>query len=279
MRAPHSAPERAVKVAPIDGAPPRAPRRRVFRLLAALLLAAAIPSFAAAQNLAAWFAAPANQAAYGALASEAGELAASLKRAGLSDALIADRLVEAAKKRVPAPTLAATLREDTQRYLAVAASLKSLGLLPSDSRKASAAVEQASLLLRAGISERALQAALDAAAAKLGAKQAAIDRALAALSVVVTVEAEHSLTEAEVLALATGLVDCDLADGKLNALVASVKSAIGKGLPPSKAIEESLAKATKDKSPSAAPSEKSNDADKEKKTQENNGKGKGSKKD
>ncbi|MCE1195440.1 hypothetical protein LWX53_02940 [bacterium] len=241
-------------------------------------MAAAIPSFASAQNLAAWFAAPANQAAYGALASEAGELAASLKRVGLSDALIADRLVEAAKKRVAPATLAATLREDTQRYLAVAASLKSLGLLPSDPRQASAAVEQASLLLRAGISERVLQAALDAAAAKLGARQAAIDRALAALSVVVSIEAEHALTDAEILALATGLVDSDLSDGKLTALVASIKSAVKKGLAPSKAIEESLAKATKDKSSNAASSEKSNGADKEEKNKENSGKGNGSKK-
>lgn len=241
-------------------------------------MAAAIPSFASAQNLAAWFAAPANQAAYGALASEAGELAASLKQAGLSDALIADRLVEAAKKRVALATLAATLREDTQRYLAVAASLKGLGLLPSDPRQASAAVEQASLLLRAGISERALQAALDAAAAKLGARQAAIDRALAALSAVVTLEAEYALSDAEVFALATGLVDCDLSDGKLNSLAASVKSAVKKGLSLSLAIEESLAKVTRDKSPNAASSEKSNNADKEKKTKENSGKGNGSKK-
>lgn len=254
-------------------------RGAALRLAAALLFAAAFPSFVAAQNLAAWFAVPANQAAYGALAAEAQQMAASLSQAGLSDSLIADRLVEAAKKRVAPATLAATLREDTQRYLAVAAVLKSLKLLPADPRKASAAVEQAALLLRAGISERALQATLTAAADKLGASQAAIDRALAALSVVATLEAEYRLSDTEILALATGLVDCDLSNGKLNSLVAAIKSAVKKGLSVSQAIDDSLAKVTKGKSSSASSSEKSNSADKEKKTKENNGKGSGSKKD
>ncbi len=251
--------------------------RAAFRLAAALLLAAAFPSFVAAQNLAAWFAAPANQAAYGALAAEAQQLAAALSQAGLSDSLLADRLVEAAKKRVAPATLAATLREDTQRCLAVAASLRGLGLLPSDPKKASASVEQASLILRAGISEQALRAAFAAAADKLGANQAAVDRALAALSVVATLEAEYRLSDAEVLALATGLVDCDLSNGKLNSLVAAIKSAVKKGLSVSQAIDDSLAKVTKGKS-SNANTEKSNNADKEKKSKENNGKGSGSKK-
>ena len=249
-----------------------------LRLAAALLLAAAFPSFVAAQNLAAWFAAPANQAAYGALAAEAQQLAASLAQAGLSDSLLADRLVEAAKKRVSPATLAATLREDTQRCLAVAASLKSLGLLPADPKKASASVEQASILLRAGISESVLKAALGAAAGKLGANQAAIDRALAALSVVATLEAEYRLSDAEVLALATGLVDCDLSNGKLNSLTAAIKAAVKKGLSLSQAIDDSLAKVTKGKSSNADSSLKSNNADKEKKDKENNGKGNGAKK-
>jgi len=255
-------------------------RGAAFRLAAALLMAAAIPSFAAAQNLAAWFAAPANHAAYGALAAEAQQMAVSLIQAGLSDSLLADRLIEAAKKRVPPATLAATLREDTQRCLAVAASLRSLGLLPSDPKKASASVEQASLLLRAGISEQALRAALAAAADKLGANQAAVDRALAALSVVATIQAEYRLSDAEVLALATGLVGCDLSNGKLNSLIAAVKSAVKKGLSVSQAIDDSLAKVTKGKSSNAA-SEKASNADKEKEKKEKDketGKGNGSKK-
>lgn len=252
--------------------------RAALRLAAALLFAAALPSFVAAQNLAAWFAAPANHAAYGALAAEAQRLADALIHAGLSDSLIADRLVEAAKKRVPPATLNATLREDTERYLAVAATLKGLRLLPADPKKASAAVDQATLLLRAGVSESVLRAALSAAAGKLGANQAAIDRALAALSVAVTLEAEYRLADDEVLALATGLVDCDLSNGKLNSLVAAIKSAVKKGLSLSQAIDDSLAKVTKGKSSNADSSEKSNNADKEKKDKENNGKGNGAKK-
>ena len=254
--------------------------RAALRLAAALLFAAALPSFAAAQNLAAWFAAPANHAAYGALAAEVQQLAAALTQAGLSDSLIADRLVEAAKKHVPPATLNATLREDTERYLAVAATLKGLRLLPADPKKASAAVDQATLLLRAGVSESVLKATLSAAACKLGANQAAIDRALAALSVVATLEAEYRLADDEVLALATGLVDCDLSNGKLNSLVAAIKSAVKKGLSVSQAIDDSLAKVTKGKS-SNANAEKASNADKEKEKKEKDketGKGNGSKK-
>jgi hypothetical protein len=241
-----------------------------FRLSLALLLIAAIPSFVAAQNVAAWFAAPANQAAYGALAAEAQQLAAALSQAGLSDSLIADRLVEAAKKRVAPAKLAATLREDTQRYLAVAASLKGLRLLPADPKKASAAVEQAALILRAGISERVLQAALAAAADRLGTGQAAIDRALAALSVAATIDAEYRLSDAELLALTADLIGSDLSNGKFNSLAASIKSAVKKGLSVSQAIDEALSKTAKGKSSDAD--------DKEKKSKENEGKGKGSKK-
>jgi hypothetical protein len=250
----------------------RSAARAAFRLSLALLLSAAIPSVVAAQNVAAWFAAPANHAAYGALAAETQQLAAALVQASLSDSLIAERLVEAAKKRVAPATLAATLCEDTQRYLAVAASLRGLSLLPSDPKKASAAVDQAALLLRAGISESVLRATLAAAAGKLGANQATIDRALAALSVVAAIEAEYRLSEAEVLALATGLVDCDLSNGKLSSLTAAIKSAVKKGLPLLQAIDDSLAKVTKGKSSNA-------DKENEKKAKEKEtGKGNGSKK-
>ena len=86
---------------------------KAFAVLA-FLLALAAPL--AAQDLAAWFAKAANQAAYGAIAAEAQTLAIALRAASLSDSLLAARLEEAARKRVPAPLLLATLKEDTARY-------------------------------------------------------------------------------------------------------------------------------------------------------------------
>lgn len=152
----------------------------------------------------------------------------------------------------------------------MAASLKGLRLLPADPKKASAAVEQAALILRAGISERVLQAALAAAADRLGTGQAAIDRALAALSVAAMIDAEYRLSDAELLALTADLIGSDLSNGKFNSLAASIKSAVKKGLSVSQAIDEALSKTTKGKSSDAD--------DKEKKSKENDGKGNGKKK-
>ncbi|HEY9054681.1 MAG TPA: hypothetical protein VIO60_07670 [Rectinemataceae bacterium] len=215
----------------------------------ALVLAifAALASNLPAQALEAWLAAHAAQASYLSIADKARSLGASLAKAGLSDSLIADRLAEAFRKRVPAATLGPILEEDARRYLALASSMRGMGLLPAEPKKASEAVEQASILLRAGIPESALAAALSRSASRLGPGMAAMDRALAALSVVATIQAEYRLSEPELLALATGLVDSDLATGKLNSFATSVKSAIKKGLSVTQAIEDSLAKASKTK--------------------------------
>ena len=138
---------------------------RSARLIAVFTLLLALAASLSAQDLAVWFAKPANQAAYGAIAAEAQSLAAAVRAASLSDSLLAARLEEAARKHIRASVLLTTLKEDTARYLSISAALRGRGLLPSDAKKASAIVEQVAILLRGGIVASELNAALDAAVA------------------------------------------------------------------------------------------------------------------
>jgi len=206
--------------------------RKVTRLVLALLLVLLFPFNAAAQDLQAWFNKPANQAAYGAIAAETRILAEAIQKASLSDSLIAARLEEAAKKRIPANVLLATLKEDTARYLIVSDALRLRGLQPENEKQATAMVEQVALLLRAGIDRTELDATLDAAVSKLGMKaggKTAVTRTVAALSVVANARAAYGMSKEESLLLARALVESKLSDKKLDSVLDSIQKAMAKG--------------------------------------------------
>lgn len=206
--------------------------RKVPHLILALSLVLLFPLNAAAQDLQAWFSKPANQAAYGAIAAETRILAEAIQGASLSDSLIAARLEEAAKKRIPANVLLATLRDDTARYLIVSDVLRLRGLLPDNEKQATATVEQVALLLRAGIDRTELDATLDAAVSKLGMKaggKTAVTRTVAALSVVANAQVEYGMSKEESLLLAMALVESKLSDNKLDSVLDAIKKTMAKG--------------------------------------------------
>ena len=238
-------------------------RSLISRVAKAFTFAAFIFALAAplsAQDLAAWFAKPANQAAYGAIAAEAQTLAVALRAASLSDSLLAARLEEAARKRVPAPLLLATLRDDTARYLSVSTTLRDRGLLPSDPKKASSMVEQVALLLRGGIAAGELNAALDASIAKFGSKAAsneAVTRAVAALSVVASAKAQYGLSEESSRLLAIALMESDLPNKKLDSILDSIATIIAKGGSVSEALNSAIATISKGNSAKTKAGEKS----------------------
>ena len=234
---------------------------RAAKAFAVLALLFALTASLSAQDLAAWFAKPANQAAYGAIAAEAQTLAVALRAASLSDSLLAARLEEAARKRVPASLLLATLRDDMARYLSVSAALRDHGLLPPDAKKASAMVEQVALLLRGGIDEDQLNAALDASIAKLGAKaanNAAVTRAVAALSVVANAKAQYGLSEESSRLLAVALAESNLSNKKLDSVLDSIATFLAQGGSASEALNSAIAAISKGDSAKARASEKSN---------------------
>ncbi len=206
--------------------------RKVTHCGLALLLVVLFPFNAAAQDLQAWFNKPANQAAYGAIAAETRILAEAIQKASLSDSLITARLEEAAKKRIPANVLLATLKEDTARYLIVSDALRLRGLQPENEKQATAMVEQVALLLRAGIGRAELDATLDAAVSMLGMKaggKTAVTRTVAALSVVANAQAAYGMSKEESLLLARALVESKLSDKKLDSVLDSIQKVIAKG--------------------------------------------------
>ena len=204
-------------------------KSRLAKALAIALFLLTLPAALSAQNLAAWFAKPANQAAYGAIAADAEALAVVLRAASLSDSLLSKRLEEAARKQVPANVIMATLAEDVRKYLQVSQSLRLRKLQPTNAEQASTMVAQVSLLIRAGIEGRELDASLDLAVDKLGAKPAAVSRAVAALSVTAAARAEYKLSVEESLFFTAALVQSNLADRKMNSVLASIKNLIAKG--------------------------------------------------
>jgi hypothetical protein len=203
-----------------------------LRAVAALFLLLALPAAMGAQDLAAWFGKPDNQAGYGNIAGETKALSEALRAASLSDSLIVARLEEGSRKHIAAALVLATLKEDTARFIAISAALRGLSLLPDDSRKASATVEQINLLLRAGIDGKTLDAALDAAKGKFANKAAdaaIISRAVASLSVAATARAQYRLDDQDCLLIAVTLVDCDLSDNRLGSIIATLGAVLAKG--------------------------------------------------
>ena len=225
-------------------------RYRLSRIGFAVLFLFAFASSAEAQDLAAWFAKPANQAAYGAIAAEVDTLAYSLKVSSLPDSLLAARLEEAAKKKIAFTVLIATLKADTARYLAISAALRDRSLLPENDKKIATTVEQIALLLRAGIDEKTLEASLDASHKKLGRKAKesdAVSRAIATLSVVATANAAYGLSDEEERLFAIALAGSDLSDKKLDTVLLPMKGIVKKGGSIGEAFQAVIAAAAKGK--------------------------------
>ena len=219
--------------------------RSFSRAVSVATLMLALPVLAAAQNVTAWFSKPANATAYGSIAAEVESLGASIRAAALSDSLIAKRLEEGAQKHVSSAILLATLKADAERALSVAKALGSRGLISADPKKATFAVEQTTLLLRAGIDETELGATLDASVRKLGRGNAAVSRALAALSVTATAKSKYDLSGNEGIFLAVGLVTSDLSEGKLNSILSSIANLLKSGSSVSEALEVAIEKTSK----------------------------------
>ena len=231
-------------------------RDTVSRSIVLLFFVLTLPASVAAQDVAAWFAKPANAKVYGSIAVEVEALGASIRAASLSDSLLANRLEEAAKKtRFRQGHSLATLKADTEKALALSKALSSRGLLSTDRKKATLAVEQATLLLRAGVKEGELCAVLDAAAKKGGKREASASRAFAALSVAAAVEADYRLSDDQCLLLAVWLVASDLPEGKLNSILSSIASLMKQGSSATEALDVAMGKVSKGKSSEAKATE------------------------
>jgi hypothetical protein len=210
----------------------------LLALFLCFMLAGTIPL--AAQEVSGWFAKSSLASAYGSVRSDIESIASSLSSAGISDSLLASRLEEGARKHVPAELMLATLRADTSRAISVAASLRERGLLPQDKRKATSEVEQASILLRAGLTEGELGASLDAATERNGKNESAVSRAIAALSAVAAVQAKFGISETERRRLAIALVSSDVSDGSLDSVLATMEKSVAGGSSVSEALDAAV---------------------------------------
>jgi hypothetical protein len=258
------------------GQPPRHPRhspRAATRtpciypktaLLAILVFFHIITLPVTSQEVAAWFAKQGSKTAYAVISKDVLALAAALKADGLPETLLIARIEEAARKKIAPAILRTTLAEDTRQYLDVADILRDRTLLPKDARKMASLIEQVSVLLRAGIDEANLEKILDAALAAADPKakaETALDRTIAALSIVLSGRAANKLTEEESLLLGLALVESPLSDKQFSAALGALKSALAKGTSFSDALTT-----LDDKSTKSTIAEKSKGAEKEKET-------------
>lgn len=153
-----------------------------LRRLAVFVTLLAVLAPAGAQDVASWFSDSSHQASYGSIRAEMESLAAGLAAANLPDSLLASRLEEGARKRVPPERLIAALRDDAARLTRIAATLRTRSLLPQDRRAAGALAERYQLLLRAGADFADLESALDRSISRFGANRSALDDSLILLA-------------------------------------------------------------------------------------------------
>ena len=204
----------------IDGSP--APRGAVLACIALLFFA--LPGMVSAQSVAGWFAKQANSALYGTIAGDVKALAQQLQSLGLSDSILTARLEEGYRKRVSIDVLAASLRTDTQRAIALTAMLRAAALFPSDKRAATSEVEQMLILMRAGLTETEMRSALRAGVEKSGKSEKAVNRALSALSAIAAANTQLPMTESERLGLASELIGSGLAERQFASMVAAKRA-------------------------------------------------------
>jgi hypothetical protein len=193
------------------------------RLLVLVLLAAGLSLFG--QEVEAWFARAPEAAAYASLREELLRLAEKARVGLLGDGILADRLLEGAKKGVPPARLAAALGDEVDRLLAVAGLWRARGLMPPERGEAARLFSQVDIDLRAGFVLEDFASALDGAIARRGRTGAASTRALATISAIGGIELDAAERQRLLAAMAAG----SLPDEKLASLGRSLGPQQGRG--------------------------------------------------
>lgn len=200
-----------------------------------VFLLLALPA-AFGQEVKAWFARPENARNYAPIMEEALTLGAQATAAGLPDSILASRLEEGSRKHVPPEALIAALREDAARMAEISQALRARSLFPRDRKAAAAALRQALILFRAGIAENEFERTFDGAAKRMGKNDAALRRAMAALSVAASAKAEYRLGSDDILVIIDALVASDRSDDEFKALLLSISEYVKRGFPGSEAV-------------------------------------------
>jgi len=222
----------------------RAIRSSLFAYIAMAALTLVAPSLLSAQEVEAWFKKPANAALYSQVREDVIAMASKMQALGLSDSILASRLEEGARKNVQPNVLEASLQGDLQRAIAAVSILKENGLFSSDKKKATAAVEQMLILMRAGTSEDEFRISLKAAIAKNGKQESALSRVISALSVVVEAQAAYQLSETDRKRLALALIASDMSEKRFDSILASMAGFAEAGYRGSEALTKALEKAS-----------------------------------
>ena len=222
----------------------RAIRSSLFAYIAMAALTLVAPSLLSAQEVEAWFKKPANAALYSQVREDVIAMASKMQALGLSDSILASRLEEGARKNVQPNVLEASLQGDLQRAIAAVSILKENGLFSSDKKKATAAVEQMLILMRAGTSEDEFRISLKAAIAKNGKRESALSRVITALSVVVEAQAAYQLSETDRKRLALALIASDMSEKRFDSILASMAGFAEAGYRGSEALTKALEKAS-----------------------------------
>lgn len=179
--------------------------------------------------------------AYASIRVELETLASSLRAAEIPDLLLRTRMEEAARKRVQPPTLLAALRVETARLVSLAGTLRGLGLFPRNREDVTSFFGQAATLMRSGIGEQEVKAAVETAKTKTNMKSAVLlARVLAALSVVAEAEAAYRLGEGSRLRLATAMINSNLPAGGFGMVLDSLSDPDGRGESVAMALERTL---------------------------------------
>jgi len=215
-----------------------------FACIAMAVLMLSAPSLLSAQDVEAWFKKPANAALYSQVREDVIAMASKMRALGLSDSILASRLEEGARKKVSPNILQASLQGDLQRAIVAVSILKENGLFSSDKKKATAAVEQILILMRAGTSEDEFRISLKAAIAKSGKRESALSRAISALSVVVEAQATFQLNGADRERLALALIASDMNEKRFDSILATMNAFAQAGYRGSEALTKALEKAS-----------------------------------
>ena len=194
----------------------------------------------ASRTVTEWIARPTNTSTYGSILTDLQNLAASLRAASLPDSLLAARLDEGSKKRIPSAALLRALRDDTSRFLSIASMLRDRGVFPKKPGDGISVVEQTDMLLRAGIGFPELGSALDAAIRKQGKTPAAVSRTIAVLVVAAKAGAAHSLDENDRMRLASELISGELAEKNFDSLLAKIAERFAAGLSATESLDSAL---------------------------------------
>jgi hypothetical protein len=205
---------------------------KAFLLLAGFCLAVLGPMPLGAQTLERWFSKPAVSESYESIKAEIMAAAEELRRLSLSEDLLLSRLEEAATKNVSATALLAGISADMDYVRTILEDFKTRNLLLAKEKDAAKAMQNALLIVRAGIEEKELERALDLASSQgelKGRQSAILSRAFAALGVTASAKAVYGLSESSRAILAEYLITSQLTERKFDSVIAEIAERIKKG--------------------------------------------------